>query len=290
MTPEDLPHPPLAAAEVAGWLAGVNDALESHLSLSGAYSDRESARRVASSNNLKQIALATVNVEERIFRGNAESSLEGRRTAAMAAIGQEIRTKRQELRNLATELGSVDAGEAGKARRSTVDSGTLQAEIKHLEAMQLALTTQGYDHAKERAYTVVKPAWAVRAAKPRTPSEFPDNCAASHIRTLRLGSSSRARRKDRYATMDVAKQGESEKRIEEALKSLTALDFKEQPLIDVIEYLKDRHNIQIQLDEEALRKTGITRDTPVTKSIKGVSLLGPPAVAARPGPDLRDQG
>ena len=36
--------------------------------------------------------------------------------------------------------------------------------------------------------------------------------------------------------MDVAKQGESEKRIEEALKSLTALDFKEQPLIDVIEY------------------------------------------------------
>ena len=27
MTPEDLPHPPLAAAEVVGWLAGVNDAL-----------------------------------------------------------------------------------------------------------------------------------------------------------------------------------------------------------------------------------------------------------------------
>ena len=36
-------------------------------------------------------------------------------------------------------------------RRWTVE--TLQAEIKHLEAMQLALTTQGYDHAKERAYT-----------------------------------------------------------------------------------------------------------------------------------------
>ena len=72
--------------------------------------------------------------------------------------------------------------------------------------------------------------------------------------------------------MDVAKQGESEKRIEEALKSPTALEITEQPLGDVVEYLKDKHNIQIQLDEEALRKTGITRDTPVTKSIKGVSL------------------
>ena len=78
MTPEDLPHPPLAAAEVVGWLAGVNDALESHLSLSGAYSARESARRVASSNNLKQIALATVNVEETHLR--QERGIVARRT------------------------------------------------------------------------------------------------------------------------------------------------------------------------------------------------------------------
>ena len=75
--------------------------------------------------------------------------------------------------------------------------------------------------------------------------------------------------------MDVAKQGESEKWIEEALKSPTALEITEQPLGNVVEYLKDKHNIQIQLDEERFRKTGITRDTPVTKSIKGVSLPRP---------------
>jgi len=61
-------------------------------------------------------------------------------------------------------------------------------------------------------------------------------------------------------------------KIKEALKSSTELDFKETPLHDVIDYLKSRHNIQILIDRKALSDVGIGTDTPVTISLKGISL------------------
>jgi hypothetical protein len=63
-----------------------------------------------------------------------------------------------------------------------------------------------------------------------------------------------------------------EERIEEALDAPTALDFNEQPLSDVIDYLKEKHDIPIQLDVHALNDMGLNADTPVSKCVKGVSL------------------
>ena len=40
----------------------------------------------------------------------------------------------------------------------------------------------------------------------------------------------------------------------------------------MIDYLKDYHQIEIQLDKRAMDDAGIGTDTPVTKSLKGVSL------------------
>ena len=53
---------------------------------------------------------------------------------------------------------------------------------------------------------------------------------------------------------------------------LTELEFVDQPLIDVIEYLKERHNIEIVLDAKALLDAGIGFDTPITRNIRGISL------------------
>ena len=81
-----------------------------------------------------------------------------------------------------------------------------------------------------------------------------------------------ARRKEKYSSMDLAKQGPSEKKIRDALKSATQLEFFDAPLSDVIDYLKDYHDIEIQLDTRALEDVGITSQSPVTKTLKGISL------------------
>ena len=60
--------------------------------------------------------------------------------------------------------------------------------------------------------------------------------------------------------------------IEEALAKPTQLEFHETPLSDVVEWLKDQHGIEIQLDNKAISDVGIGTDTPITKRLKGVSL------------------
>ena len=81
-----------------------------------------------------------------------------------------------------------------------------------------------------------------------------------------------ARRKERYESMDLATHGPAEKKITAALKSPTQVDFIETPLQDVIDFLKDYHGIEIQIDTKALNDVGIDPTTPITKNLKGISL------------------
>ena len=60
--------------------------------------------------------------------------------------------------------------------------------------------------------------------------------------------------------------------IEKALDSPTQMEFIDAPLCDVIEFLKDYHGIEIQLDRRATEDVGITADTPITTNLKGISL------------------
>jgi len=64
----------------------------------------------------------------------------------------------------------------------------------------------------------------------------------------------------------------SEKAIETALNEPTSFEFIETPLKDVIDQLKLQHGIEIQLDTKALGEASIPVDTPITKSLKGISL------------------
>jgi hypothetical protein len=81
-----------------------------------------------------------------------------------------------------------------------------------------------------------------------------------------------ARRVERYRSMDLARRGPAERKIDDALRSPTQLEFIETPLTDVIDYLKDYHQIEIQLDRRALDQVGIDSGTPITKNLRGISL------------------
>jgi hypothetical protein len=76
---------------------------------------------------------------------------------------------------------------------------------------------------------------------------------------------------DLLATMRRLAEGEpltnaAEEEILKALHSRAQLEFVETPLQDVIDYLKDYHHIEIQLD------VGVVADSPVTVNLKGVTL------------------
>ena len=57
-----------------------------------------------------------------------------------------------------------------------------------------------------------------------------------------------------------------------ALDDKTELEFVDQPLSDVIDYLKQRHGIEIQVDHKALTDAGLGSDTPITKHVRGIRL------------------
>jgi hypothetical protein len=61
-------------------------------------------------------------------------------------------------------------------------------------------------------------------------------------------------------------------RIEIALEERTEMLFCDQPLSDVIDYLKNRHEIEIQLDQKPLVDAGIGSDTTITRNLKGLAL------------------
>ncbi len=81
-----------------------------------------------------------------------------------------------------------------------------------------------------------------------------------------------ARRKEKYSATELSRRSPAEKKIEEALKQPTQIEFVETPLKDVVDYLKDLHKIEIQLDSPALKEAGVDESTPVTKNLKGISL------------------
>ena len=81
-----------------------------------------------------------------------------------------------------------------------------------------------------------------------------------------------ARRKEKYSAAELSRRSPAEKKIQETLKKPTQIEFVDTPLKDVVEYLRDLHQIEIQLDSAALKEAGVDESTPVTKNLKGVSL------------------
>jgi len=64
----------------------------------------------------------------------------------------------------------------------------------------------------------------------------------------------------------------AEKYTKEFFAQSTHLEFVEQPLQTIIDYLKDYHKFGFFLDKNALAEAGISSDMPISLDIKGVSL------------------
>lgn len=79
-------------------------------------------------------------------------------------------------------------------------------------------------------------------------------------------------RRKKYKAVDLQQTNENEAKILAALGDKTVLEFTDQPLTEAIQYLKERHEIEIQLDEKALEEEGVGTETPVTRNISGITL------------------
>ena len=74
---------------------------------------------------------------------------------------------------------------------------------------------------------------------------------------------------------------ESLLRLRKILASPTQLEFVETPLADVLKYLSEYHKVTIAIDQKALDDVGIGTDTPITRSLKGVTLRSALALLLR---------
>jgi hypothetical protein len=61
-------------------------------------------------------------------------------------------------------------------------------------------------------------------------------------------------------------------RVRAALDSPTRMEFTEMPLVDAVAFLKDYHNLEIQLDQPALEAAGVGNDTPVNRNLNSLRL------------------
>src|SRR5262249_8625421 len=79
-------------------------------------------------------------------------------------------------------------------------------------------------------------------------------------------------RREKYKAVDLVRQGSAERRIFEELNKNTTIDAVEMPLRDVVTYLADAHSIPIVFSAKKLDEAGINPDTPITKTLRGVTL------------------
>ncbi len=69
-------------------------------------------------------------------------------------------------------------------------------------------------------------------------------------------------------------EDESRAEILQHLDELTDLEFADTPLSDVVDYIKNKHQFEIQLDSKGLTDAAVDPSVAITRSVKGISLRG----------------
>ena len=133
-----------------------------------------------------------------------------------------------------------------------------------LRAYRLAASVALYTCAVALTVCSARNSWADSPARP--PATFDSTAAAN------TGTDAAPPVVANIHTAVVHRETPSEGAIRAALRQPTEIDCDEMPFYDVTSYLRDKHNIEIQLDPKALAAAGIGTDTPVTRRLKGISL------------------
>lgn len=205
----------------------------------------------------------------RIQRQEAQAAQKERQLAAEGLMrGQE---KMKQLMNRFDSLmkeGRYRAAEEGPAQEVEHMAPDLPMAVA---ATHSARMTANLQEMMELRVTRTRAVTAALADVEKSFIPFPDNTPVVYP-AAQIWQELTARRRERYRSMDLAMRGPREKKIDEQLHSPTTLEFIDTPLSEVIEYLKDLHQIEIQLDKKALEELGVAPDTPITKNLKGISL------------------
>ena len=208
-------------------------------------------------------------------------------------IREEMARREMEMTNAALAAGP-EQGQAVDGtfrfvdgRRPAPPGGRVGRAARPQKIVESLPAVGGTDHGRSRAHSLAS--WALtttswRSASPRQKG-FVDclyQTEKSHVPVpddppivypdAEVWKELTARRKEKYSATELSRRSPAEKKIEEALKQPTQIEFVETPLKDVVDYLKDLHHIEIQLDSAALKEAGVDESTPVTKNLKGISL------------------
>ena len=147
------------------------------------------------------------------------------------------------------------------AGQGTVDVRLLDEKEEQSEAARAALA------AAEAA--LQKGSASVWQAKAGVEEAVADHDLAREL--LRAAQARHERLSRSHKGADLKQGNPSDAKISAALDDPTELEFVDQPLSDVVQYLKERHQLEIQLDNRALKDKRIGADTPVTFNITGTT-------------------
>jgi general secretion pathway protein D len=192
---------------------------------------------------------------------------------ARRELNQERLAKQQLTADRLARVNSLTSGgqfrDAEDAARqiASKDPGTVAGTTAALEATMRANISDIQSLAERRRQGLVE---AFRAED----AQHAENLGAepivypSAVKWLALSE----RRKEWRENASAYRPSAGEAKINQALKETTSIDFQNEPLADVIDYLKAKHGIEIQLDNQALTDAAIGPSAPVTRSAKGIRL------------------
>ncbi len=79
-------------------------------------------------------------------------------------------------------------------------------------------------------------------------------------------------KREKWKSVDLHKDSPNEQKIAKALDQPTVLEFPDNTLKDVVDFIQEYHNIQIRLDEQALSDAGLDSETRINLVISGITL------------------
>lgn len=248
-----------------------------------------------------ELGLTVGVVEGRLKRGKDSLRLKLAKrgiglTVALAAVGLSQQASAAALND---SLVAATTQAAAAYRSGTPSDDGYSQNAAHLADKELAMSTSGSltftsGVAVAILLTGLAMAWAGNGGQPPTGTPFPammvtmlsEPAGPKSPEPVPLAmaakendpfgatdnSQGRSSSPSEKNAMGEAPTSPTEQKIAAALAKDTQLEFIETPLQDVIDFFKDFHQIEIQIDQRALDDVGIGTDTPITRNLKGISL------------------